>query len=139
MDVPISLGIGLATAMSLFQTIRGSDQVYFDAAISLTFFLLIGRYLDEKVRVRARGAAENLLGLKALAADVVDADGTVRRLPARALLPGMRVQVAGRRAHSRRRPGVEWRDACRYEPHHRRERSAADGCAARSCMPAPST
>jgi Cu2+-exporting ATPase len=94
MDVPISLGIGLATAMSLFQTIRGTDQVYFDAAISLTFFLLIGRYLDEKVRVRARGAAENLLGLKALAADVVDADGKVRRLSARALQPGMRVQVA---------------------------------------------
>ena len=84
MDVPISLGIGLATIMSLFQTIRGTDQVYFDAAISLTFFLLIGRYLDEKVRVRARGAAENLLGLKALAADVVDADGKVRRLSARA-------------------------------------------------------
>ena len=80
--------------MSLFQTIRGTDQVYFDAAISLTFFLLIGRYLDEKVRVRARGAAENLLGLKALAADVVDADGKVRRLSARALVPGMRVQVA---------------------------------------------
>jgi Cu2+-exporting ATPase len=98
MDVPISLGIGLATAMSLFQTIRGTDQVYFDAAISLTFFLLIGRYLDEKVRVRARGAAENLLGLKALAADVLDTDGRVRRLPARALLPGMRVQVpAGER------------------------------------------
>ena len=98
MDVPISLGIGLATAMSLFQTIRGTDQVYFDAAISLTFFLLIGRYLDEKVRVRARGAAENLLGLKALTADVVEADGNVRRLPARALLPGMRVQIpAGER------------------------------------------
>ena len=94
MDVPISLGIGLATIMSLFQTIRGTDQVYFDAAISLTFFLLIGRYLDEKVRIRARGAAENLLGLKALSADVVAADGKVRRLSARALLPGMRVQVA---------------------------------------------
>ena len=98
MDVPISLGIGLATAMSLFQTIRGTNQVYFDAAISLTFFLLIGRYLDEKVRARARGAAENLLGLKALAAEVVDEDGNVRRLPASALWPGMRVQVpAGER------------------------------------------
>jgi Cu2+-exporting ATPase len=29
------------------------------------FFLLIGRYLDQRVRTRARGAAENLLGLKA--------------------------------------------------------------------------
>ncbi len=53
MDVPISLGIILASAMSLFQTMRGGDQVYFDAAIMLTFFLLIGRYLDESVRVQA--------------------------------------------------------------------------------------
>jgi Cu2+-exporting ATPase len=94
MDVPISLGIVLALGMSLLQTIRGTEQVYFDAAISLTFFLLIGRYLDEKVRVRARGAAENLIGLKALAADVIGVDGSVRRLQAKALAPGMRVQVA---------------------------------------------
>ena len=94
MDVPISLGIVLASAMSLFQTIRGGDQVYFDAAVMLTFFLLIGRYLDESVRVRAKGAAENLLGLKALAATVMGDDGKPRRLPARALMPGMRVLVA---------------------------------------------
>ncbi len=94
MDVPISLGIVLASAMSLFQTLRGGDQVYFDAAIMLTFFLLIGRYLDESVRVRAKGAAENLLGLKALAATVMGEDGKPRRMPARALMPGMRVLVA---------------------------------------------
>lgn len=94
MDVPISLGIILASAMSLFQTIRGGDQVYFDAAIMLTFFLLIGRFLDESVRVKAKGAAENLLGLKALSATVIGDDGQPRRLPARALQPGMRILVA---------------------------------------------
>lgn len=94
MDVPISLGIALATAISLFQIIRGTHQVYFDAAIMLTFFLLIGRYLDEHVRVKARGAAENLIGLKALTATVVDADGHVTRMPARSLAPGMKIQVA---------------------------------------------
>jgi Cu2+-exporting ATPase len=94
MDVPISLGITLATAMSLYQTWRGTDQVYFDAAIMLTFFLLVGRYLDESVRVRARGAAENLLGLKALNANVLGERGTVRQLPARLVAPGMRVLVA---------------------------------------------
>jgi len=94
MDVPISLGIILASGMSLFQTMRGGDQVYFDAAIMLTFFLLIGRYLDESVRVRARGAAENLLGLKALSATVIGADRRPRRIPARALSPGVRVLVA---------------------------------------------
>jgi Cu2+-exporting ATPase len=94
MDVPISLGIVLASAMSLLQTLRGGDQVYFDAAIMLTFFLLIGRYLDESVRVKAKGAAENLLGLKALSATVIGADGRPRRVPARALDAGMRVLVA---------------------------------------------
>lgn len=94
MDVPISIGITLATAMSLFQTMRGTNQVYFDAAITLTFFLLIGRYLDERVRVKARGAAENLLGLKALTATVLLDDGSVERRPARALAAGMRIQVA---------------------------------------------
>ena len=94
MDVPISLGIILATGMSLFQTMRGTHQVYFDAAIMLTFFLLIGRYLDEQVRLKARGAAENLIGLKALTATVIGPDGVLTRIAARALAPGMLVQVA---------------------------------------------
>lgn len=94
MDVPISLGITLATGMSVYQTTRGSDQVYFDAAIMLTFFLLIGRYLDEAVRVKARSAAENLLGFKALSAHVMMADGTVRTLKAREIVPGMKILVA---------------------------------------------
>jgi Cu2+-exporting ATPase len=47
MDVPISLAVLLTTAMSLYQTIRGNDQVYFDAAVSLLFLLLVGRVLDE--------------------------------------------------------------------------------------------
>jgi len=94
MDVPISLGILLASSMSLVQTMFGGEQVYFDAAIMLTFFLLIGRYLDESVRVRAKGAAENLLGFKATTATVIGEDGKPSRLRARELKPGMRVLVA---------------------------------------------
>ncbi len=94
MDVPISLGILLATAMSLVQTMWGGEQVYFDAAIMLTFFLLIGRYLDESVRVRAKSAAENLLGFRATSATVIADDGRASRLRARDLKPGMRVLVA---------------------------------------------
>ena len=50
MDVPISLGVTLATLMSLYQTARGSEQVYFDAAVTLLFFLLVGRFLDQRMR-----------------------------------------------------------------------------------------
>ena len=94
MDVPISLAILLSATMSLYQTIKGSDQVYFDASVTLLFFLLIGRYLDQRVRIRARGAAENLLGLKAQWAHVIASDGSVERLPSRLVEPGMRIAVA---------------------------------------------
>ncbi|MBK9078242.1 MAG: heavy metal translocating P-type ATPase [Hyphomicrobium sp.] len=98
MDVPISLGITLATAMSLFQTMRGTDQVYFDAAVTLVFFLLIGRTLDERMRVKSRGAAENLMSLKAVAATVIGQDGVARQIQARNVVPGMRmIAAAGER------------------------------------------
>jgi Cu2+-exporting ATPase len=94
MDVPISLGVLLATAMSLYQTMRGSEQVYFDAAVTLLFFLLVGRTLDLRMRTRAAGAAANLLGLRGMAATVVAPDGGTARISARRLVPGMRVLTA---------------------------------------------
>ena len=94
MDVPISLGVTLATGMSVYQTIRGSEQVYFDAAVTLLFFLLIGRALDMRMRVRSAGAAANLLGLRAQSALVLAADGTTSRMAARLLEPGMHVLTA---------------------------------------------
>ncbi len=94
MDVPISLGVLLATGMSLYQTIRGSHQVYFDASVTLLFFLLVGRYLDQLMRSRAVGAAANLLGLRNSMATVLLPDGSTERLPSRSLAPGMRILVA---------------------------------------------
>jgi P-type Cu2+ transporter len=94
MDVPISLGVTLATGMSLFQTIRGSNQVYFDAAITLLFFLLIGRALDQQMRAKAADAAKNLLGQRSPVTTVLRPDGTVERLATSAVVPGMRIIVA---------------------------------------------
>ncbi len=94
MDVPISLAVLLSVGMSLFQTMKGGSAVFFDAGVTLLFFLLIGRYLDQRVRTRARGAAENLLSLKAQWAYVIAKDGSVERLPARFVEPGMRIAVA---------------------------------------------
>jgi Cu2+-exporting ATPase len=94
MDVPISLAILLATGMSLYQTMHGSEQVYFDAAVSLLFFLLVGRFLDETLRVRARGEAQNLLSLQSGIATVIGEDGSRSAVPAHALRPGDRLLVA---------------------------------------------
>ena len=94
MDVPISLAILLATGMSLYQTLRGGQQVYFDAAVSLLFFLLIGRFLDETLRVRARSEAQNLLSLQSGMATVIEPGGAHLQVPAHALRPGDRLLVA---------------------------------------------
>lgn len=64
MDVPISLAIILAAGMSLFETLNGGAHAYFDAALSLTFFLLIGRYMDHRTRSAARSAAKELTALE---------------------------------------------------------------------------
>ena len=64
MDVPISLALILALALSLWETQLSGHHAYFDAALSLVFFLLLGRYLDQKTRASARSAAEELTALE---------------------------------------------------------------------------
>ncbi len=64
MDVPISLAILLAVATSLWETTLSGEHAYFDAALTLTFFLLAGRYLDHRTRAVARSAAEELAALE---------------------------------------------------------------------------
>ena len=81
MDVPISLGVLLAFGMSLYETAQHGPHAYFDAAISLLFFLLIGRTLDHMMRERARLAVKGLAQLAARGALVMQADGTQIYLP----------------------------------------------------------
>ncbi len=64
MDVPIALAILLTLLTSLYETIHSGAHAYFDAAISLTFFLLIGRYMDHRMRRAARSAAKELTALE---------------------------------------------------------------------------
>lgn len=94
MDVPISLGVLLASAMSLYQTISSREHAFFDAAVTLLFFLLVGRYLDHLMRARARGAISQLMTLTPTTATVTEADGARRRISADALRPGMSMAVA---------------------------------------------
>ena len=65
MDVPISLGVILALAMSLVETANHAEHAYFDSALMLLFFLLVGRTLDHAVRRKTRAVAGNLAALKA--------------------------------------------------------------------------
>lgn len=94
MDVPISIGVLLAAFMSLWETIASGRHAYFDSAVTLLFFLLVGRYLDLRARGRARAAAEQLLTFDARALQVVRPDGSIAAMPAEAVKPGDVVLVA---------------------------------------------
>ncbi|NIZ11602.1 heavy metal translocating P-type ATPase [Pseudooceanicola sp. HF7] len=80
MDVPISLAILLALVTSLWETMLSGEHAYFDAALTLTFFLLAGRYLDHRTRAVARSAAEELTALELPRATVLR-DGQEQQLP----------------------------------------------------------
>ncbi len=103
MDVPISLAILLAAGMSVYETAQGGAHAYFDAALSLTFFLLAGRYLDHRTRAVARSAAEELAALEVPRAHRVLADGTDEIVSVAEIavgdlvrvVPGARVPVDG--------------------------------------------
>ncbi|PIL21401.1 hypothetical protein P775_04380 [Puniceibacterium antarcticum] len=93
MDVPIALAIGLSAAVSLAGALGLSERAsWFDAALALTFFLLVGRYLDHLGRHAAKSAAADLAALASPQAVLVrgDLDHVVR---ADALVPGDVIRV----------------------------------------------
>ncbi len=93
MDVPVSLGVLLVTAMSFWAAIHGNRHTYFDSAVTLLFFLLIGRVLDHRARGQARATAQQLLALRATDVAVLQPDGSILRRPQETVPPGARVLV----------------------------------------------
>ncbi|MGF1626363.1 MAG: heavy metal translocating P-type ATPase [Alphaproteobacteria bacterium] len=94
MDVPITLGVLIASAISLHETILGNPHAYFDSAVTLLFFLLIGRFLDRRARRRARSAAEVLLAMQARAVTILGPGEVPRSMRADEVEPGMVALVA---------------------------------------------
>ena len=94
MDVPISLGVLIATGLSLYETVRHGEHAWFDGALMLLTFLLVGRVLDAMMRDRARAGVDALLSQAAQGAMVVGADGKLAWIEAAKLAPGMVMRVA---------------------------------------------
>jgi Cu2+-exporting ATPase len=94
MDVPISLAVCLAALMSLFETFHHGETAYFDASVTLLFFLLTGRYLDHLMRARARTAVSQLVSLGSATATVINPDGSQHQAPVQSLKAGMKLLVA---------------------------------------------
>jgi Cu2+-exporting ATPase len=93
MDIPISLAIILAGIVSFIQTYRQGANVYFDSAVMLIFFLLIGRYLDHKARKKAFNLATEFMQLQTIYGKVI-IDNKIITLPANKIEENMQLIIA---------------------------------------------
>ncbi|MEM7070202.1 MAG: heavy metal translocating P-type ATPase [Pseudomonadota bacterium] len=93
MDLPISLALILTSLMSVHETIIGAEHAYFDSVVMLLFFLLIGRWLDAKVRNKARAHASELLALLSGTATLIKHNKT-HKVKISDLSPGDQIMIA---------------------------------------------
>ena len=87
MDVPVSLGIGIAFLSSVAATILGTGEIYFDSVVMFTFLLLVSRYFEWTVRQRSTESVERLAHALPLMADRLN-EGTEELVPASLLNVG---------------------------------------------------
>ncbi len=93
MDVPISVGLVLASTMSLFETLNHGEHAYFDSAVMLIFFLLIGRYFDFRARKKAQSSASALLSSLSGFATVIE-NGKPKHVLIRDIAAGQILRIA---------------------------------------------
>ncbi len=94
MDVPISLALILAFTVSVWETLNNGQHAYFDACVMLIFFLLIGRFMDARLRRQAHAAAHDLAALRNRAVNRVAANGRVETVRAEEVRKGDHILLA---------------------------------------------
>ena len=96
MDVPVALGVGAAFAASLWATLAGVGEVYFDSVTMFVFLLLGGRYLEMLARHRSVRSIERVGRALPAFADRLTAFPALEteRVVVSVLQPGDRVLVA---------------------------------------------
>lgn len=93
MDVPISLAVLLALTMSIYESVYGGRDAYFEASTMLLFFLLIGRYLDRLMREKAKNIIARLKDIAPAGVEIKGDDGQPLYMSTDELRPGMVMQI----------------------------------------------
>lgn len=74
MDVPVSVALIITFFASLYATIVGHGQTYFDSVSMFIFFLLAGRYIEHNARLKAASMANDLVVLEPVLVQKVGED-----------------------------------------------------------------
>jgi heavy metal translocating P-type ATPase len=92
MDTLISIGSLAAYGYSVWSTIAGGEDHYFDTAAVIVTLILVGKVLEARARMSATDASRALLERGAKEATLLE-DGVERRISVDDLLPGSIVVV----------------------------------------------
>ncbi|MDD1718690.1 MAG: heavy metal translocating P-type ATPase, partial [Methanoregulaceae archaeon] len=95
MDVMYAMGTGVsfvASVMGTFSIILTHEFMFYDTAIMLAAFLMLGRYLEARAKGRTSEAIKKLAGLRVKVATVIR-DGREQELPVEEVVPGDLVVV----------------------------------------------
>ncbi len=79
--------------MSVVETLNHGEHAYFDGAVMLIFFLLLGRVLDQIMRRKTRDVAANIAALRAVTATKFVSPQETLEVPVAAIEPGDLVLV----------------------------------------------
>lgn len=60
MDVPIALALAIAFLASIWMTLTGGEEVYFDSVVMFIFFLLVARQVEMHIRHKSGSIADQL-------------------------------------------------------------------------------
>ncbi len=92
MDLPISIGVLATYSYSVYGTLVGITDVYFDVVVTFLFIILVGRYLESLSRRNASSATSRLMELQPRSAILQTEDGE-RLVSVRSLVVGDRVVI----------------------------------------------
>jgi Cu2+-exporting ATPase len=97
MDLPVALGIAMTFAISTAATFGPQGwwghEVYFDSLTMFVFFLLTGRWLEQRLRDRTAGSLDRLMQRLPDSVQRQQAGGRFERVAARRLKPGDLIRV----------------------------------------------
>ena len=88
MDVPVVLGLAAAYLGSLYATVQGHGEVYFDSIAMFVFLLLLARRYELGGKLRAANHLDRLSRITPKSVRRIEPDGSHSTTPVEELLPG---------------------------------------------------